>query len=398
MSRPGTVVRTYKVRLYPTGEQESALGDILWVACALYNAALHYRRKRWQESRHRVTYTEQTALWRDWRNEEGSSSEDENPLRMLNMTAGQQLLRRLDSAFRAFFQGKRGFPRFKRASRVNSVNYKPGDGARLKERKLYVQNVGLITVRWHRALPEGKLKNIILLRKPSGWYACLQVELPEPEPERRSGPAVGIDMGLAHALTLSDGTTFDSPKYLQESLARLRRLQRRVARRKKGSRRRRQAILQLAKEQEHIANQRRDWWHKVTRQLVDGYGTIVLEELSLTFMLRKGNLSRSAHDVSLGLFRELLGYKAIEAGVELVMIRPAYTSQACSGCGCLVPKSLRVRTHSCSDCGLTLDRDVNAARNILSAGTRRSDANVGGCVMRSPRSSPLQRGEPSQDV
>jgi transposase len=154
---------------------------------------------------------------------------------MLNMTAGQQVLRRLDGAFRAFFQGKRGFPRFKRASRFNSVNYKPGDGAAVRGRKLYVQNVGLIPVRWHRALPEGKLKNIILLRKPSGWYACLQVELPEPEPERSTGPAVGIDMGLIHALTLSDGTTFDSPKYLQESLARLRRLQRTVARRRKAA-------------------------------------------------------------------------------------------------------------------------------------------------------------------
>jgi hypothetical protein len=150
---------------------------------------------------------------------------------MLNMTAGQQVLRRLDGAFRAFFQGKRGFPRFKRARRFNSVNYKPSDGAAVRGRKLYVQNAGLIPVRWHRALPEGKLKNIILLRKPSGWYACLQVELPEPEPERSTGPAVGIDMGLMHALTLSDGTTFDSPKYLQESLARLRRLQRTVARR-----------------------------------------------------------------------------------------------------------------------------------------------------------------------
>ena len=379
------MLRTFKHRLYPTAEQESALGDILWVACMLYNGMLAHRRERWQESRHSVTYYEQAAMWRDWRNEDP----DENPLRMLNMTAGQQVLRRLDSAFREFFQGKRGFPRFKKARRFSSVNYKPGDGVSIKGRKLYVQNVGLITVRWHRELPDGKLKNIILLRKPSGWYACFQVELPEPEPEPHPGPAVGIDMGLLHALTLSDGVTFDSPKYLRESLAKLRRLQRRVARRKRGSAGRRKAIHQLAKQQEYIANQRRDWWHKVTRQLVDSYGTIVLEDLSLTFMLQNGNLSRSAHDVSLGLFRELLDYKAIEAGVEIVTVKAAYTSQACSGCGCIVPKSLSVRTHHCPDCGLTLDRDVNAALNILSAGTRRSGANVGSCVMRSPRSSPL---------
>ena len=113
---------------------------------------------------------------------------------------------------------------------------------------------------------------------------------------------------------------------------------------------------------------------------------------SAPYLQRKtagGNLARSAHDVSLGLFRELLDYKAMEAGVEVVTVNPAYTSQACSGCGCIVPKKLSVRTHHCPDCGLTRDRDVNAARIILSAGTRRSGVNVDGCVMRSPRSSPL---------
>jgi putative transposase len=379
------MIRTYKYRLYPTEEQAQALSDILQAGCWLYNAALHFRRKRWQESRHSVGYYEQAAMWREWRNEEP----DNNPLRMLNMTAGQQVLRRLDSAFREYFQGKRGHPRFKKSTRFNSVNYKPGDGSRIKGGKLYVQNAGLVTVRWHRELPDGKLKNIILLRKPSGWYVCLQVELPESEPAEHTGSVVGIDMGITHALALSDGKMFDSPNHLQQSLAKLRRLQRKVARRKKGSQRRRKAVRQLAKQQEHIANQRRDWWHKVTRQLVDSYGTIVLEDLSLNFMLQNGNLARSAHDVSLGMFRELLAYKAIEAGCEIVTENPSYTSQACSGCGGIVPKKLSVRTHHCPDCGLILDRDINAARNILSAGTRRSDVNVDGCVMRSPRSSPL---------
>jgi putative transposase len=152
-----------------------------------------------------------------------------------------------------------------------------------------VQNAGLITVRWHRELPQGRLKNIILLRKRSGWYACFQVEVPEPEPAARTCPAVGIDIGLAHALALSNGTTIDSPKYLQESLARLRRLSRKAARQKRGSNRRRKTYRQIARLHERIANQRRDWWHKVTRQVVDGYGTIVLEELSLAFMLQNGN-------------------------------------------------------------------------------------------------------------
>ena len=112
------------------------------------------------------------------------------------MSAGQQVLRRLDSAFRAFFRGQRGRPHFKRRDHFNSLNFKPGDGASLKGPKLYLQNVGLISVRWHRKLADGELKNIILLRKPSGWYVCLQVELPDPQP----GPAVGIDVGLHQAL------------------------------------------------------------------------------------------------------------------------------------------------------------------------------------------------------
>jgi putative transposase len=355
------MLSTYKYRLYPTDEQAQALSDILQAGRWLYNAALHFRHKRWQESRHSVTYYEQAAMWREWRNEEPN----DNPLRMLNMTAGQQVLRRLDSAFNQFFRGKRGYPRFKKASRFSSVNYKPGDGSSIKGRKLYVQNAGLIPVRWHRELTDGKLKNIVLLRKPSGWYVCLQIELPEPEPERHNGPAAGVDVGITHVLALSDGTMFDNPGYLQESFKKLRRLQRKVARRKKGSKRHRKAVRQLAKQHEHIANQRRDWWHKVTRQLVDAYGAIILEDLNLNFMLQNGNLSRSAHDAGLGVFYELLDYKAIKAGVEVVRVNPAYTSQACSGCGCIVPKALSVRTHCCPDCGLTLDRDVNAARNIL---------------------------------
>lgn len=196
-------------------------------------------------------------------------------------------------------------------------------------------------------------------------------------------------MGITHALTLSDGTTFDSPKYLQQSLKKLRRLQRKVSRCKKSSKRRRKVIRQLAKQHEHIANQRRDWWHKVTRQLVDTYRTIVLEDLNLNFMLQNGNLARSAHDVSLGMFRELLAYKAIEAGCEVVEVRPAYTSQVCSGCDCMVPKKLNVRVHHCPDCGLALDRDINAARNIQSAGTRPLDVNVSRRAVHSLGSSPL---------
>jgi len=353
--------RTFKYRLYPTPEQEVVLNDILWAACWLYNRALEYRRKRWQESRHSVSVYEQQRQWSAWRNEQP----DENPLRVLNASAGQRVLRRLDSAFREFFKGKRGKPRFKRHDRFNSVEYTAGNGAAIKGGWLRITGVGDIRVRWHRRLPDGSLKSIRILRKPSGWYVCFAMEMPDSEPGPSSKPAVGIDVGIHHALALSDGTIIDSPKYLQQSLRKLRVLQRTVARRQKGSNRRRKAVRQLARQQEHIANQRRDWWHKVTTWLVQNYGTIVLEDLNLSFMLRNGSLARHAHDVGLGIFYELLDYKAIEAGVEIVTVNPAYTSQVCSECGCLVEKELSERVHDCPECGFTADRDVNAALNIL---------------------------------
>lgn len=356
--------RTFRYRLYPNKDQAEALSEILWVACWLYNRALDYRRKKWRESREAVCYSQQSAMWREWRNEEPA----ENPLRLLNMSAGQQVLRRLESSYRQFLLGKRGRSRFKKVSRFSSVNYKPGDGASIKNNRLYVQNVGLVRVRWHRELPNGKLKNIIIKRKSSGWYVLLQIELPEQPFVRSSNAPVGVDMGILHALALSDGTIIDSPRFLEQSLRKLRVLQRSLARKKRGGSNWRKTKHQITCLHERISNQRLDWWHKVTRRLVDTYGMVAVEDLQLSFMLRNDKLALAAHDISLGMFRTLLDYKAIEAGVEVILVNPRGTSKACSGCGSIVEKSLKDRIHSCHYCGLVLDRDVNAAKNILELG------------------------------
>src|SRR5215213_658162 len=166
------MIRTYPYRLNPNDMQQATLDEILSAVRWLYNRALDYRRKRWNEARYSVTYNEQSTMWRDWCNEQP----EDNPLRLLNMSAGQQVLRRLDTAYREFKQGKRGKPRFKGRHFFNTLNYKPGDGAGLESGRLYIQNVGLIYVRWHRELPNGILKNVIITRKPSGWYAAFQIE------------------------------------------------------------------------------------------------------------------------------------------------------------------------------------------------------------------------------
>ncbi len=232
---------------------------------------------------------------------------------------------------------------------------------------LHVQKVGAIKVKLHRLVPhDATIKHVVLKRKASGWYVGLQLECPDPLPAQPNGlPAVGADMGLLRLLTLSDGTQIDNPRWLRQSLDELRRAQRRLARARKGSHRRQDRRQIVARLHEHVANVRRDFWHKLTHWLVQHYGLIVLEDLNLAFMTRHEHLALSAHDAALGRFRQLLDDKAAEAGSHVTTVNAAYTSQACSGCGVMVEKDLSVRVHRCPECSLELDRDLNAARNIL---------------------------------
>lgn len=380
MADSSTFIRTYKYRLYPTNAQTATLNDLLDTGRQFYNYALQYRRERWQESRYSVTYNEQAAMWRDWRNE----ASDDNPLRLLNMTAGQQLLRRLDKAFAAFFRRIKhgetpGYPRFKGRNHFHSLEYRHGDGCKLFTDKsgrtmFYMQNVGDIKVKYHRPLPAGcKIKHVLIKRNLRKWYVCLQLEITGAYvPQRPVCNPVGIDMGLLSLLAASDceaslwdGETLDNPRWLRQSLDQLRVKQRTLARRKKGSHRRRKAAYQVARLHQKIANQRSDFWHTATRKLAYTHSLIAIEDLSLRFMTRNDHLALSAHDAALGQFRQLLTYKAEEAGTQVIAVNPRGTSQVCSGCGVVVQKALNIRTHDCPHCGLSLDRDINAARNIL---------------------------------
>jgi putative transposase len=179
--------------------------------------------------------------------------------------------------------------------------------------------------------------------------------------------ASGCSLNCFPNRTIPSPNPIDNPRWLQSNLRKLRVTQRRVSRRTKGGAHWRKAVKQVAKQHEKAGNARRDFWHKTTRWIVDTYGNIAIEELNLLFMTRNGHLSLPAHDAALGELRRILEYKAEEAGTQVVAVNPANTSQICSGCGQTVRKSLTVRTHNCS-CGLSLDRDVNAAHNILALG------------------------------
>lgn len=359
------MIRTYKYRLAPTKKQQYILDALFFQMQTVYNDALNERRWYWRRSRRSVTYYDQWNRIRDERH----ALPDE--MGLLNATSIQQMLRRVDKAYRAFYKGQRGAPRFKGRNRFKSVEYRYGDGCKLTGSRLYLLHVGHIRTKLHRPIPDDAvIKQVVIKRSIGRWYVCFQLELFDPEPVAHTGPAVGVDVGLYSLLALSNGTLIDNPRWLRAGLGKLRVTQRRLSRRKKFGSGWRRAARQVAKLQEHVANQRRDFWHKATTDLARTYALIAIEDLNLAFMTRNGHLSLSAHDAALGAFRQMLSYKVENTGSQLVAVNAHNTSQACSGCGSIVPKRLNVRIHACPDCGVTLDRDVNAALNILARGLR----------------------------
>ena len=197
--------------------------------------------------------------------------------------------------------------------------------------------------------------------------------LPEAARPVHPGPAVGLDVGLHSLLATSDGTLIDNPRWYRATQETLAKAQRVLARRTRKSNRWRKQRRVVAHLQDHTANQRRDFWHKLSFTLTDMYSLIAVEDLQIQNLVH-GPLAKSIHDAGWGMFRGMLAYKVEHTGSQLIAVRPHGTSQHCSRCGTLVPKDLGVRLHQCPVCGLALDRDVNAARNILARALERCTA------------------------
>lgn len=361
------MIKSYEYRVYPRKWEIEKLDQMLWQGRLVYNQALEVCISTYKETGKGIKAINQWSYFRDWRKQEGI---------LLNASSLQHILRRLDKSYAAFFRRIKagetpGHPRFKGRGRFNSLEYTYGDGIKLSFDKvlnrpfLYIQNIGDLKIKLHRPIPAGAvIKYAIIKRKASGWYVCFQLNTPDVVPSIHTGPAVAGDVGLMHLLTLSDGSVIENPRWLRASLIDLNRAQRRLSRRKKGSKRREKARKQVALLHEHIANIRKDFWHKTTSNLINTYSAIAIEDLSPKFMIQNHGLALSASDAGLGIFHTLLDCKAEKAGVEIVRVNPAYTSQVCSDCGNLVGKSLSIRMHMCPHCGLIIDRDLNAARNI----------------------------------
>ncbi|MFF5206097.1 RNA-guided endonuclease InsQ/TnpB family protein [Streptosporangium sp. NPDC000396] len=305
-------------------------------------------------------------------------------------------MRRLQAAFTAFFTRVRsgrapGFPRFKGRGRFDTVTWpRDGDGCRWDAQPHHpaatfvrLQGVGQVRVHRHRRV-KGRVKTISVTREGSRWFVVLSCDEVPAEVLPATGAAVGIDMGVASLVTTSDGDPVDNPRHLAASADRLAAAQRALARKERGSTRRRKAVARLAALHAKVRRQRLDGAHKAALALVGGYDVIVYEDLRIANMTRsasgtleapgtnvaaKSGLNRSILDAGWGVFLRVLGYKAESAGRELIAVNPANTSRTCAQCGhCAAENRVSQAVFRCTACGHAAHADVNAARNILRAG------------------------------
>jgi len=346
------LITTYRFRLYPNTTQQHLMEETLETCRILYNQLLEETREK-----HLNFYQKQASLVQRKVSSKYLGAVHSQVLQDVNL--------RLDKAFQAFFAGLARYPRFKRRGRYNSFTY-PQSGFKLEGDRIRLSAIGKVKVRLHRRVT-GAIKRVTVIRDIDQWFVALLVE-EDPIVVQSGDGKVGVDMGISNIVALSDGTLIDNPRFFTHSEERIKSLQRRLSRKKKGSSNREKAKLSLAKSWRKVRRQRDDFAHKLSDRLTKENKVIVFEDLKIGNMVKNHNLASAIMDVAWGKLRRLTAYKAERRGGRVILVNPSGTSQKCSGCGEAVPKELSERVHDCPKCGLVMDRDVNAARNILKAG------------------------------
>ena len=357
-------MKAYRYRLFPTKSQVSQMEQTLEICRWVYNETLAMRKNAWEQEQRHISYYEskrQIPLWKKERPE----------LSTVYSQVLQNVTLRVDLAFKAFFRRlksgeKPGYPRFKGKGRYDSFTY-PQSGFKLDGDRLHLSKIGDVRVVLHRPV-EGTIKTLTIRRSATGkWYACFSVEYdPTPAPQKES--VVGIDVGLESFATLSNGEKIENPRFFRTDEKALAKAQRKLSKAEKGTPERKKARKIVAHVHERIANRRLNFAHQTSRQLVNRFGTIVFEDLNITNMQKNHHLAKSIADVAWNQFISITKSKAEEAGSHVILVNPRNTSQMCSRCGMIVAKTLSDRVHSCPHCGLGMDRDQNAAINILRLG------------------------------
>jgi putative transposase len=367
---------TYKFRLNPTKSQRTLLGNTLELCRWVYNETLAIRKNAWEQEKKSITHYDTIKMLPGWKKEKPE-------LLQVYSQVLQEVCTRVDLAFSAFFRRvksgeKPGYPRFRGRGWYDSFTY-PQTGFTLCDNGLLLSKIGAIKIIQHRPI-EGKIKTLNIHHDTVGnWYACFSCEV-EPIPLPESKKAVGVDVGLTSFATLSTGEKIDNPRFFRQDENELAKAQRKLSKAEKGTPERAKRRKAVCHVHQRISNRRKDFAHKLSRQLVNEYGIIALEKLNTKSMLQNHCLAKSISDAAWNQFAQYAQYKAANAGRACVLVPSKNTSKMCSRCGTLVEKDLSVRVHDCPVCGLQIDRDKNAAINILASGLRC----LGACP-RSPR-------------
>jgi putative transposase len=362
--------KTYKYRIYLQNGQRRILNTMLSECRLVYNQTLEAREFAYEQSIKCGLYDTQ-AMLPSWKEKRPS-------LKLVHSQVLQNVQVRVDLAFQAFFRRVKegaedaGYPRHKKFDRYRSITYPQyGNGVTIRGNDLVVSKIGRIKVVWHRPV-EGEIKTVSLKRsRTNKWYVTFSVEA-EPLPLPPSPYVVGVDMGLESFLTTSDGEKIDNPRFFRCDEADLKRAQKlkdaaKNAQKWEENRHRKKALARI---HERIRFRREDFAHKRSRELVNRYQVIAFEELEPQQIGKSRGMRKSIADVAWTQLIEYTSNKAEEAGRTVILVNPRNTSKMCSNpdCGKLVEKDLSVRVHVCPHCGLVLDRDQNAAINILRLG------------------------------
>ena len=354
--------KTFKYRLNPNKTQEASLLATLKLCCRLYNDAKETVEFVYQTSRKSFTHNDLCGLFGG-----------EDKYKFLYAQVVQSTLKRLDKAYQSFFRRVKkgetpGYPRWKCWQRYESFTY-PQQGFKIDKDRLFVSRIGYVKINLHREMPEGtKIKTLTIKHQCNKWYAYFSCEV-EKKLLPKTNSQIGIDLGLTALIADSNGNIIKSPKHFKKSEAKLKKIQQALSKKVKGSKSRQKIKNRLSKAHEKVRNQREDFYHKLSRKLVNDNDLIVIEDLNIKQMVETGSkkISKSINETSWSSLVNKLLYKAEEAGREVIKVNPKGTSSTCLNCGAYKKKTLKERIHKCS-CGLELDRDVHAAKNILKAG------------------------------